>query len=865
MEVTLPPVEKIRNWIHDKPIWWQHAIRLAVRHGELNAEHLEEVYSVARAIHHLEAPDLQLAYANAPIDFTGHTREKAKVELRKLGDVIGVGALASNQTLSFIDGDLIVVYGDNGAGKSSYANILKDACLTRGEAPNIIGNVFQASSDNPQAQIEVSVAGINETFSWALQSKPVDELKAIRVFDTSSASHYVNKEDALGFKPDGLNLLTELNKAIAYVKANVEKDIMSGNGLVSIPFLNQVNDVARLVNNLSPKHTESDITKFVPSNEELGRIEPLRQEITQNKHQSPETLRAKLNQQKAMLSPLSVFVSNALRYVCSKAIVRLKELQKDYKQKQQNADNLKRAALDGMPLDTIAGVSWQSLWAATKSFIEQEPTQTNFPLQEGENCPVCLQEISSQSAQRMATLQSFIQDNAATEARQALQALQNANNKISGLNLSLQDYQAALAEIDKLQEGLAVRLSSMVEHMLARKNNFVESGALPDVEDVLDTSPLEELDKLIANISSQVDAVTSNDALQKLIKDQEQFLSLLESKVFVQQNLDALLQNLRRLKVIEKMEALKQEANSRRVSTLSSTIYQEGVIEPLKIAFDNELKEFGFNRFSIDVKTRNSGGLQQFKLALRDAGGPVVSKIASEGEQRCIAIAAFLAEMQADKRESAIVFDDPVNSLSHQWSSRVAARLVKESANRQVIIFTHDIVFFKLLLEQVERQGQNYKSIALERNKTFAGIVKDVAPWEALTTSKRLKALGVSLRDLKKIETEATEPDFRQASRHFYGLLRECWERLVEEKLLNKVVNRFERGVHTLRLSKLTDITEEDIKLVNNAMSKCSTYFTGHDSAPPMGDPYPTINEVESDFQEISVFFEQLRDKRKRN
>ena len=46
------------------------------------------------------------------------------------------------------------------------------------------------------------------------------------------------------------------------------------------------------------------------------------------------------------------------------------------------------------------------------------------------------------------------------------------------------------------------------------------------------------------------------------------------------------------------------------------------------------------------------------------------------GEQRCISIACFLAEMQADKRKSAVIFDDPVNSLSHQWSQRVAKRIV---------------------------------------------------------------------------------------------------------------------------------------------------------------------------------------------
>jgi len=662
-----------------------------------------------------------------------------------------------------------------------------------------------------------------------------------------------------------LNLLTELNKAIAYVKANVEEDIMPGNGLVSIPYLDADNDVARLVNKLSIRHAESDITKLVATSDELEKIAPLRNQIKEWKRQTPESMQANLRQQQVMLLPLYRFISNALRFVGSKAIERLKELQADYKQKQQNADNLRKAALDGIPFETIAGVSWQQLWGATKAFIEQESTLSNFPPQQGDNCPVCLQDISNESAQKMSALQSFINDNAATDARNAHQALQNANNKISELSLSLLDYEAALAEVDKLQEGLSLRLRNLVEQMQSRRNNFVETASLPSDEDILDTSALAELEQLITTIGSQMEAVTSNEELQNHIKEQEQLLSLLESKAFVALHYESLLKNLRRLKVIEKMEAIKRDANPQRVSVLASTIYQEGVIEPLKAAFENELKVFGFDRFAIDVKTRNSGGQQQFKLALKDAGGPVVATIASEGEQRCIAIAAFLAEMRADNRESAIIFDDPVNSLSHKWSQKVAARLVAESSSRQVIVFTHDIVFFKLLLEQVEAQDADVSSITLERNRKVAGIVRDTAPWEALTTSKRIKSLKAELRELKKIYTNGTDSEFRKATRDFYGLLRESWERLVEEKLLNKVVTRFERGVHTMRLSRLTDITDEDITLVNRAMGKCSTYFTGHDSAAPMGDPYPTIDEVEDDLKEISNFLDSLINMRKRS
>jgi hypothetical protein len=52
---------------------------------------------------------------------------------------------------------------------------------------------------------------------------------------------------------------------------------------------------------------------------------------------------------------------------------------------------------------------------------------------------------------------------------------------------------------------------------------------------------------------------------------------------------------------------------------------------------------------------------------------------------------------------SGIVFDDPVSSLDYQWRSAVARRVVEESRRRQVVVFTHDVVFLlalKLFAEQ---------------------------------------------------------------------------------------------------------------------------------------------------------------------
>lgn len=860
----MTPIEQIKAWIEDKPTWWKHSVKLALENGELAQKDLDEIYQVARIEHGLELPLEESSPTRQELDFTGHTSEQGKVNLLSLSEVYGVGALIENQVLTFSKDGIFIVYGDNGAGKSSYSSIMKNACLTRGSCPQILGNVFEQNNPCPSATINILVDGKDETIPWSLNSSSVPALKAIRVFDTDSAHHYVNKEDALGFKPSGLNLLTELTRAINQVKAIVEEDIMPGNGLIALKPIHSETNTARLFNEISADTKEEDVQNNRATTADLEYIEPLRKEIAKDKLQTPESLRANLNQQKQIITPLQGFINNALKPLSDKAFDRLKELQEDYNTKQKTADKIMQATLQGLPLETVAGINWQSLWIAAKIFIENEPNSHNFPPTQGENCPLCLQEISENSGKRLASLNNFLADSAATEAKKAHELLSSAIKMISSQDLSLENYKAALEESNKLKPGINERIIALFETLAERQKIFTTSSKLPDLQTTLDISPSVDVTEILTNINEQMESVKTNQDLADLINKKEKKLQDLLDKKHINDNYESIIKNIRRYKVISKMKTIKSECNTRRVSDLSSRIYQQGVIDPLISAFRDELKKFGFTRFSVDVQTRNSGGQQQFKLAIANAGEPIVAKVASEGEQRCIAIAAFLAEMKADNRLSAAIFDDPVNSLSHQWSSKVAARLISESLSRQVVVFTHDIVFFKLLLEQAELQGARHASIALERSRKFAGLVRDSAPWEALTTSKRIKHLNVELQDLRKLDRDGTEADFRQASRAFYGLLRETWERLVEEKLLNKVVSRFERGIYTQRLSRLVDISEDDISKIDNAMGKCSTYFTGHDSAPAVGDPYPTIEEIEGDLKNIKDFLDELQGSRKR-
>ena len=162
----MTPVEKIVNWVKDKPVWWQHAIRLSLRDGELSPVSLQEAYQIAMMEHGLIGKEVSYNEAEQEIDTTGFESESHEVTLNSISNVINVGALAEDQHLEFQKSGLTVIYGVNGAGKSGYSRILKHACLARGRVPEILGNVFEPSSNPSSANITVEREGSREEKEW---------------------------------------------------------------------------------------------------------------------------------------------------------------------------------------------------------------------------------------------------------------------------------------------------------------------------------------------------------------------------------------------------------------------------------------------------------------------------------------------------------------------------------------------------------------------------------------------------------------------------------------------------------------------------------------------------------------------------
>ena len=142
-----------------------------------------------------------------------------------------------------------------------------------------------------------------------------------------------------------------------------------------------------------------------------------------------------------------------------------------------------------------------------------------------------------------------------------------------------------------------------------------------------------------------------------------------------------------------------ERLRTQEITRQGTVVIRKNLTPELLKAFKEELAELGASRVPMSVKPIGALGETAHEMLLEGATGAAAarpSQILSEGEARVIAIAGFLAELRLAPNANAVVFDDPVSSLDHVFSRRVAARLAKEGVQRQVIIFTHNIA---LLME----------------------------------------------------------------------------------------------------------------------------------------------------------------------
>lgn len=859
-------LQEILAWSHDRPLWQRDALRRLAIQGELDEADVSALTEICKGGHGLVE-----AQEAVPLD-KQHIPDRVAgppVSLMSIYHHHGVNALAADQTLNFAPG-LTVVYGDNGAGKSGYIRILKGACHARGREA-ILGNVVSGSAPlAPVVAIKYAVGGEPASREWTGASDD-EMISRVSVFDTHGAAVYLTEKTNVKFRPFGLDLFDKLVQACKAVRGQLEADqrALGADGLTAVqPQVPVGTAAARFLAGVSSLTKPEALRALAHlSEEEEARLVFLEKALLDQKANDPEKLAQQLTLRQGRVIGLARHLNALEAALSATAVTALMDARTEGLRKAEEAKRLREATFPSGLLAGTGAEGWAAMWEAARHFSEGAayPDQL-FPVTgDGAQCVLCQQHLDHAAVHRFGQFKAFAISKTESELRQLRESFARQRKALVDLRTTTEAVEEALKEIALDQGQVAAHIAEALAGNEARRAAVLAclaaDGVLPtDLQEVVPFAAkvsafASQLEERIKTLRAAV-----NKEVQEKIGTEVQEL---QARKLLAAHESAVLTEIERKKRLAAYGLCVEETRTQAITAKSTAVTKVAVSQKLKQSFQEELGRLAFRHIEVELREQGGAdGVFYHKLVLTRAPGVELPKVVSEGEQRCLSIAAFFAELSTADDTSGIVFDDPVSSLDFQWRGSVAQRLVEESKRRQVIVFTHDVVFLLALKQYADQAGIDALDQHVRHLPKGAGVCAAELPWVAMPIKKKIGFLKGSWQDADKLLRDGHQDAYEKEAKHLYGLLREGWERALEEVLLGGIVERFRPSIQTQQISQIADITPDDCKAVEVAMTKCSTWLPGHDKAPAARAPVPSPAELQADISALESWIGAVRKRR---
>jgi energy-coupling factor transporter ATP-binding protein EcfA2 len=817
-------------------------------------------------LEHLDASHLTNCTA------TGHVA----TILTSVSDVQNANRLAPNQTLLFAESGITLIYGYNGSGKTGYGRILKQVCRSRHEKQDpILGDVYVQGSVTPASATIGYKSGVNGlTTSWKDGSSAPQELSRISVFDATTAPLYADQQNKIEFLPLGLDALPRLAKVCEELSGLIIVKINALNSKLAIPLPSVtsavfVQFVGRLAATVPAAQVPTDVeiaSLFVWNPVDDAALLALEEDM--RKLSEPATLSAQYARLKRSLENIKTKMSSALDAFTPE------EIEAAYK-KFTNAKGAREAATVAAsgrfatdPLgDAPTTDVWRRLYESAESFSATIYPDEEFPATGvGRICLLCQQSLSDSATERFERFRQFLRDTTQKDALRAETELATTVRVVSAVAIPVaSDIEQQLQELTDVKPTVITlrdRLKQQSVALNALKNELVRClkgdaaiEALPPV----DRSLIAEVDEVLASLNAEMNAFDEQTKDTSTLRDLKNKHTELLDRKNCASNQAIFLARRADLCSLQNWKKCKSQCDTTAISRKSSALRETYLTEDFRKRVMAEVKMLGLDYLPLKVEGRTDRGVGYIGVALSKTGREPTSRILSEGEFRGLALACFFAEIGSIDGHDGIIVDDPVSSLDHLHVTQVARRLVQEAQARpQVIVFTHDLAFYyDLLVAASEARIPLHRNwIYTDGPNGFGRVASDDGPWQVKKVRERLPILEAMVKSLPD-PGSCPPAEYQQRTEEFYSKLRETWERVVEECLLNDVVGRFQPGVATQSL-KGVEVTDADYTKIFFAMKKASE-FSGHDRAAGRPPVVRSKDEMRNDLGELWTYEKDLR------
>lgn len=845
--------ETIREWLHSQQDWLQYATETLLSDGSVSDERLDEL------IAYLKTPEGQTVTGHRKFEgLAANAPTASALRLAEIGDIRGIENLSPRRSLSFDEGNLCIIYGHNGSGKSGYTRILKKTC-GKPRSSDLKPNVFDAPPAERRCKIGYSINGEAHEVEWIANSDPIDDLRAVDIFDADTATAYLTEEKAATYTPPSVALFEELASVCNRIRERLQNEQDSlVSSLPQLPadyaataagsiYCGLKRDLGGAAMQQLVQWEAKDEKALEQLNDRLKAADPAR--LARSKRSTQQEVEQFATKLKEAATAFGKDRIEELRSLRTAAI--------NKRHIATEAAKVESAKLEGVGSDT-----WWALWEAARAYSQTAYPGRSYPATDDARCVLCHQTLDERAQQRLQEFEDFVQGKLESEAKVAEKAYRQALDTLpTGLTA---EQVTTMCQAAGLSENpLATKISETW-----RQVGMVRTAILGhEADDPIDPInwPKEVLDELsdrsqtLEQEARQYEDDAKHFDRERALKEKLQ----LEARKWTAQQADAIRSEIDRLRRVGEFEQWKRLANSQGISRKAGDIAEEVITQGFVNRFNRELTVLGASRIKVELcKTRTDRGRALHKLRLKgaktDQGLP--ESVLSEGERRIVGLAAILADVAEQPHGAPFIFDDPISSLDHDYEWHVAVRLAQLAQNRQVLVFTHRLSLYGAMEDAAKKVGDVWKHEHLQQHciESFSGTAghpADQAVWNAKTKTANNILLS-RLGEAKKAGEEGGAEAYKVLAQGICSDFRKLLERTVEDDLLNEVVRRHRRSVTTdNRLTPLPLIDQEDCRFIDELMTKYSCYEHSQSEEVPVFIP---------DEPELRQDVEALKDWRER-
>lgn len=253
------------------------------------------------------------------------------------------------------------------------------------------------------------------------------------------------------------------------------------------------------------------------------------------------------------------------------------------------------------------------------------------------------------------------------------------------------------------------------------------------------------------------------------------------------------------------------------------------------------LEFFGMNKYKVD---------KDFNLMYKENNISQKTFILSTGEISAVAFSYYLSILitgltREEKEKLIIVIDDPVNSLDYNkiYSFATAIKIIQKKINEtnapQLVLFTHNMLFFNILVQTNWMKNKNAKVFELYKDGELSKIKETKNYKDSLFVvqlSEIIKCANTEITNVN-IEKAYLYNDIRSVIENFcyllnpkyvdnddkYNVLKDLFDIEKEEYMkLDYIVNNNSHNEPMLNIEKWFDsqILHEACEIISNMIQK---------------------------------------------